>query len=353
MAGGELEDRPDHGQLSPDCRTSQTLGLLLHVGREVARVDGDATAAEVWKALHPSTAQFGDGARVIVSSTPFGDAGFFAETFEQARSGALVGAVAARHSTAEVNPTIPAAMLEAERARDPESFAEEFEAAFLGSGAAFFDFDRFSTVARDPAEPEEGTAWVAGLDPAFSRDPFGLALLGRDAVAPGRLIMGPVLGLLPGRPEPSGAERAAITERLLGQVKEECCRYRAQAFTDQHENIAVVERLTRAAVPVHVLAMTQGSKTEIYSALRAVLYDGTLELRTDDRLLSELRRVRTRTTGAARAVVTPRVAGSHGDRAQALALAVWGLTKYGGGVEHGVRSGAHGRLLGNTLGMEL
>ena len=46
--------------------------------------EGPPVAERVFEALVPSTAQFGDRARVIVASTPWGTAGFFAELFSRA-----------------------------------------------------------------------------------------------------------------------------------------------------------------------------------------------------------------------------------------------------------------------------
>jgi hypothetical protein len=50
---------------------------------------------------------------------------------------------------------------------------------------------------------------------------------------------------------------------------------------------------------------------------------GSLELYGEPTLLAELRRLRTKYRAGHAAVVNPRVGGSHGDLAQALALAVW------------------------------
>ncbi|HEY2940446.1 MAG TPA: hypothetical protein VGJ27_11585 [Gaiellaceae bacterium] len=68
--------------------------------------------------------------------------------------------------------------------------------------------------------------------------------------------------------------------------------------------------------------MTAASKTAAFKALRARLYLDGLELYDEPQLLAELRRLRTKYTAGQAAVVNPRSGGSHGDIAQALALAV-------------------------------
>jgi hypothetical protein len=97
----------------------------------------------------------------------------------------------------------------------------------------------------------------------------------------------------------------------------------ARVVTDQHAAAAVVERLRGRGLSVSVHNLTAPSKTAAFAELRARLYDGSLELYRHERLLAELRRLRTKYTSGQAAVVNPRAGGSHGDIAQALALAVY------------------------------
>jgi hypothetical protein len=69
--------------------------------------------------------------------------------------------------------------------------------------------------------------------------------------------------------------------------------------------------------------MTEASKTAAYSKLRARLNADELELYEEPVLLADLRRLRTRYAAGRASVVNPRSGDSHGDVAQALALAVW------------------------------
>ena len=56
----------------------------------LSETEGPAVAERVWEALMPSTSQFGDAARIIVASTPWGQAGLFADLYQQARYHALL-----------------------------------------------------------------------------------------------------------------------------------------------------------------------------------------------------------------------------------------------------------------------
>jgi len=274
----------------------------------VSETDGFQTAERVWNALAPSTAQFGDAARIIVASTPFGQTGLFAELHGRAAAGELEGAVAQNASTRAMNPTISDAFLAAEEARDPDSFRSEYLAEFVGSGGAFIDFERVPI-----ARPDMATDWVAGLDPAFSRDPFGVALVGRSRGGAG-LVVGPVRAL-----------RAEGEFAVVDEVAAVCREFGARAVTDQFAAAAVVDRLRTAGVDVDVHTMSAGSKTAIFQQLRAVLYGGLLALPDMPALEAELRRLRTRFSAGSAAVYNPRVGGSHGDMAQALAIAVYAL----------------------------
>ena len=193
--------------------------------------DGDRTSDRIWSALTPSTAQFGDLARIIVSSTPYGESGLFATLFDRASKGEIEDAVATHLTTAEVNPTIGETFLAQEQGRDPDSFTSEYLARFVGSGDTFIDFERVALLGAPVARPEDAQSWVAGLNPAFSKDPFGLALVGRTA--DGRLVVGPVLAI-----QPEGEFSGPVDE--IARVARE---YGARCVTDQFSQAAVVERL--------------------------------------------------------------------------------------------------------------
>ena len=289
----------------------------------LSETEGPAVADRVFEALLPATAQFGDLARVLLISTPWGSDGLFAREFHRAMSGELAGAIARQASTAQINPTITAAFLAAEEARDPESFRGEYLAEFLGSGAAYLDFDMFSMTDHRGLPPEAGTRWIAGLDPAFAgSDPFGIAVVGRSIEDRSKLVLGHVDGLKP-RKSHTAEERSAVTEELLAAVSDVCRRYNAQAVSDQHLAKIVAHRLSRDGVFVRQHSMTSSTKTAIFSEMRARLYGGTLEIFDEPQLVAELRRLRTKFTAGSASIVNPRVGGSHGDRAQALAMAVF------------------------------
>lgn len=99
---------------------------------------GDRTAAEVYRATRPSIAQFGEVGQMIVSSSPSGPAGWFADHGHQVERGEMDGWRAWPVPTEEMNPRVPASFLRAEEKAYPETFASEYLAQFEG-GSAFLD----------------------------------------------------------------------------------------------------------------------------------------------------------------------------------------------------------------------
>lgn len=311
----------------------------------ISETDGFQTADRVFEALAPSTAQFGAAARILLCSTPYGTDGLFADMYAKAESGELGDAAAHHASTLEVNPTIEAEFLEQEKARDPEGFRQEYEAEFTGSGNAFLDFSLFDIGAPGEVPPEVGAGWIAGLDPSFSSDPFGVAVVGREPTDPKQLLVGAVRAWKPQRRKADSFEAlASVQEDTLAAISAFLEPYEVtSAITDQYAAKPVLDRLGRDGIFARQLPMSATTKTAIYSELRARLYDGSLILPDHPDLIAELRRLRTRYAAGSSSVVIPRTGGSHGDMAQALAMAVYALRASGGGQGRTARGGGRGR----------
>lgn len=298
----------------------------------ISETDGYQTADRVFEALVPATAQFGAAARIILSSTPYGTEGMFARLFRQADTGELRDARAHHASSAEVNPTITADFLDTEEARDPDAYLQEYMADFTGSGDAYLDFDRFELAPREELPPEAGQGWVAGLDPAFSSDPFGVAIVGRPLENSQRLVVAAVRAWRPPRRKAASfEEKAAIQEEVMAGISDFLAEYKVRtAITDQYAARPVLDRLGRDGIYARQLAMSATTKTAIFAELRARLYSGELEVYDQPDLAAEMRRLRTKFTAGQAAVINPRVGGSHGDRVQALAMAVYSQRGSGG-----------------------
>jgi len=319
---------------------------------------GDSNAEAVWRALVPSTAQFGEQARIVVASTPAGSAGFFADLYARASSGELEGAASYHATTQEANPTIGAEFLASERvALGEEAFRSEYEASFEGGLGLFFSDEELREIVREQADalPEDGRGWLLALDPSSGGgDPFAAVLVGRDARPgyEGRLLVGGVHSWKPRQgtrrklSRRSRAERDLWLDRVLDQVAAVALRYRAGCISDQHLPGVVTDELRKRGVPrVSIRAWTSTSRAEAFQSLRARVVTERISLPDHPDLLAELRRVRRRFRAASSSTVeVPRLGDSHGDLALALALGVHEIDRRGVGTR---RASTHsiGRLL--------
>ena len=308
--------------------------LVLDEAAHFVDTEGVAAAEPVYRALSPATAQFGDLARIVISSTPWGSSGFFADTFQRADSGELGDAYAHHATTAEANPTIDPEFLESEQRRDPESYRSEYAAEFIGSGGAFFDAEYVQACVRLPSELNHGDAldWIVGLDPAFSSDPFAAVLVGRDPRDRKRLLVGAVRSWLPPRRKARSLDESRETEdAVLTEVAGLIKLFGARAISDHYRSAGVAERLKRHGIYVTTEPMTAVTKDAAFGYLRGRFNEGSIDLFEHTDLLRELRAVRTRYAAGRSSIVLPRIGGSHCDLAQALALAVFAHDRYGMG----------------------
>jgi hypothetical protein len=302
----------------------------------ITETEGHQTAERVWQALVPSTAQFGDGGRVLVCSTPYGTSGLFFDLYKRASAGELRDAAARHARTIDVNPHVDEAFLERERQRDPDSFRAEYGAEFLASGAAFLDPERIAAaIDHDRAElpPDEIVHPIAALDPAFARDPFALAIVGRETGHLRARAVGHAedrrqrLRLALARAwQPGGRE--LDLDATLDAVAELCGMYGVgRVLTDQFASAPVRQGLQKRGLTATEVTMSVPVKSTIFGALKSKINLGELELYNHPALIAELHRIEAHYTAGSASVRIPRVGGSHGDLAQALALATWYASK--------------------------
>ena len=282
--------------------------------------DGDRAAATVYTALRPAVAQFGHAGRFLVVSSPSGETGWFAETWHRVFRGELEGWSSAQMSTAEMNPKIPADFLAQVERDEPDTFGSEYLALFESGGNAFFDMSRFAVgEGLEPAGPVAAVSWKMGADPGFTGDGFGYALIGRDSLA--RLVVGPVGAIVPRFKRGWTFDlKRKETDRVLSEIATMARNYSASVTADQHQSVAVADRLRSLGVNASVLAMTREVKLACFRELRDRLYDGSLVLPDQQDLLDELRRVRLKLEQGGAKVILPRSSRGHCDQVQALAV---------------------------------
>ena len=280
--------------------------------------DGNQAAEPVFRALAPSVAQFGDQARLVVASSPYGVDGWFADLFGTVEKGDLESACCAQAGTLAMRPDLATAALELERARDPEAFRAEYEAEFVAAGGAFMDAGRVAEAVGRSGELAAGSVSdpVAAVDLAFTSDSSALCIVGRDK-ADGRrlrLVLARSWSPQPGRP--------LSFSGVLDEIADVCLAHGVRrVLTDQFNAASAREHLERRGLQALVVTTTASSKSAAFADLKARLYEGRLELYDHEGLLAELRRVETATTPGQATIRIRRLGASHGDLATALALA--------------------------------
>ena len=310
--------------------------LLLDEAAHMLDTNGNQAAEPLYRALVPSTAQFGQDARVIVASSPFGVDGFFAELFRTVEAGDLPSATCSRAGTLRMRPGFAEAALEIERRRDPDGFASEYGAEFVPAGGSYLDAARVAAAVARSSElpPGEVEDPEAAIDLGFVSDATALAIVGRDRENPDRQRL--VLARS-WRPDLGPLGFAPTLDEIADVCHEHGVRH---LYTDQFSATAAVEHLGRCGIRATVIPTTPASKSEMFASLKTRLYGGELELYEQPDLLSELHRIETVTTPGSATVRIRRFGSSHGDLAVALATACSKVRtgrrpQYGSGVARG------------------
>lgn len=270
------------------CTSRSTRGIavaVLIMDEAAWFLDGENSplaAKEIWDALAPATAQFPAGRRLILS-TPRWVTGWFSEMCRTAASGEHPDM---RHwwaTTAEMNPRISQAFLDAERAKDPASFAREYEARFTAGLSAVFP-DALVRAAIDTRIPRDVTAakYVISVDASSGtgKDTFALT---SGYLAGGRLIVRDVTGW-------RGAPASPINHRLVYDSIAALARelHGATVIVDQWAGEVVRQALVERGCTVVARPWSNESKAEAVSVLRELLHGGLISIPDHGPLVSEL-----------------------------------------------------------------
>jgi hypothetical protein len=180
-------------------------------------------------------------------------------------------------------------------------------AEFVTGGGTYLDPSRVDEAVADRGELGRADCiqWTLGVDLAFTRDPAAAVLVGADPAAPERLRVGLVRVWEP-QTSPTFEEKREAEDRLLGDVAELAGYFGARVIVDQLMAPQVESFLARRGVSVHTLHLNAESKTLAFAETRSRIYDGSLELLADERLLRELKGLRTSFVPGRARVLTPR-----------------------------------------------
>lgn len=140
------------------------------------RFSGD----EVYKALNPSTASFGNDGKMLLLSSPYAKYGKFWDRYVDSTNEPDITLMFKMY-TAMMNPTIKPEILKAARRRDRVAFMGEFGAEFSDSVTAWIDdeqeFRKCITVREPPSRGTPDVEYYVGVDLGFKNDGTAIAIV--------------------------------------------------------------------------------------------------------------------------------------------------------------------------------
>lgn len=320
-------------------RGRSLVGALLEECAFFLGADYEASDEEAFRGLTPRLLP---GAQVILSSTPWAEAGLIYREFVDnhpepkcaaphlTQPGKPHRAIAAHAPTLLLRDVaLTREIVEAETARDPENAAREYGAQFLALGtSAYFDPARIAAAVKpelklgQPASVDPQAIRALGVDLGFVNDCATAVACERDQR---KYRVLDYTEIVPSR------ERLKPS-KVLAQLAEKADEYGVEeAVGDQHYAEAAREAFYDRPRPILWIDRAGGTtgKGDVFKVTKDLLHEGDLELPNDPRLLEQLREVTKRPLpGGGLAIEMPRKPkGGHGDIVAALVCAIWRLSK--------------------------
>jgi hypothetical protein len=311
-------------------RSSRGLPISLLILNEAAHMmtteDGYAAGQEVYRALQPSTAQFGDRGYVMVMSSPKWCSGIFWDLFSAGISGGAEDTFVAQHATWEMNPTITRKSLEADFQADPESARAEYGAEFIEGAGAYLPAGQISACrkrGRQVLPPAEGVWYVAAADPAFAAggDAFTFSIGHRVGSGDSSTVVIDRIDSWRGKRSPLNSDK--VLDEIAALAKSYGIR---RVISDQYAVVPLADGLKRRGIKLVPQPLHNELKADIFGTLKRLLNMESIELPDDPALASELINLQIRPTPSGK----PHIAASAGhkdDRAMVVATVAHALFK--------------------------
>ena len=311
-------------------RSSRGLPISLLILNEAAHMmtteDGFAAGQEVYRALQPSTVQFGAKGYVMVMSSPKWCSGIFWDLFSAGISGAATDTYVAQYATWEMNPTITRASLTADFDADPDSARAEYGAEFIEGAGAYLPAAQINACrARDrqTLPPVDDIWYVAAADPAFAAggDAFTFAIGHRVGSGDASTVVIDRIDSWRGKRSPLNSDK------VLDEIAAIAKTYRIRrVISDQYAVVPLADGLRRRGIKLIPQPIHNELKADIFGSLKRLLNIESIELPDDPALVSELINLQIRPTPSGK----PHIAASAGhkdDRAMVVATVAHSLFK--------------------------
>ncbi len=270
---------------------------------------------EVLRAVRPATATH-PNAKIIIVSSPYAKVGVLWDLWQNRHDDPEV--LVWHAPTSLMNPTVPVRFLERERARDPETYAREYEAAFTDAVSSFIPGDAIEACVvrgRRDVRPVDRRRYHGAIDAAFKGDRFAICVVHVEA---GKVVVDFLYGW-------EGTREAPLRlSTVLPEIQMIARSYRLYHIAGDQFG---AEPLRHAFKGIHLtfeeVTFTNASKADLYGSLRALIVDRQIELLDHPESLKELRALELEALpGGTSRVGHPHRTGARDDFADAIALAV-------------------------------
>lgn len=303
-----------------------SLGVLLDEAAFFRDPDsGVVNDSEIFRSVAPRVPK---GGKVLLISTAWAEAGLLWD-LTQKNHGNPTTALACRAPTSlmRLGDELLLGVIAAERERDPENAAREYDCIpFTDSATSFFDsqalkgcVNKDRPLVLDPQLAAPGTISLCAADLGFRSDASAAVVL---HVEPSGLVrFAEHVELRPEKGRPLSPE--FVFSEIAGLAKRHSC---TSVISDIHYVESLREDMRKAGLDVFLAPGGITGKLAAHTAARNAIHEGRVELPELKRLVEQLSEVSARPTpGGQLQISARRKRGSHGDLASAFILALWGV----------------------------
>jgi hypothetical protein len=269
------------------------------------------------------------GAQCWMPSSPWADSGTYHELVEKAfNQDERDNDTLAFHSDSRrLNPALDKVLEAAERAKDPQNAAREYDAIPLSSLSNLFfppsaitlctDLNRTAKNGNLILEPCPGVAHFAGSDLGFTKNSSTIAICRNRELDVIELAY-----YTEWIPEPGKPLKASVVVQDFGFSCQQydCDTLRGDnAYT--HDAVEHLESLPGKSVTYDKFVPTQAINAALYTQFRTLLCEGRVSIPNDPRLLGQLKKVLGKPiAGGKIQIILPKQGAAHADLVVALVL---------------------------------
>lgn len=320
------------GSGGDNLRSTWLAGVLFD---EAAFHDGDDGAVNLSDNLRAALTRLLPDAQAWVVSSPWSDDDPFNVLFTQYYGRPSEEGLAFHSDSRSMNPTLRQSVVDAERARDPDNAAREYDAVPISSSSAqFFPPDAIEksvNARRSLLLPVElGPTHTAGADWGFRKNSSALAI-SRPAkvVENGREVLKAQVVYCEEKRPPKGA--SLKPSEVVIDFAKRCQEYRARKIQGDgwsrdtvEEELGKMRQSDRAFDVVYeFVSQNIDDIAERFTEFRRRMVEGQVDLPNDPMLLKQLRDTKSRPLpGGKTSIIIPKHGATHGDVMQAVITSV-------------------------------